>query len=166
MMQLNLPNYAFKIITDGERKQIFDEIRRKYVALTPEEWVRQNFVQYLIHEKQFPKGLIAIESVINYAPEHKVMFAGKKRGDIVAYDRSGNPLLITECKSPDIKITQDAFDQAARYNMALKVKYLVVTNGLIHYCCLMDYVKKSYEFLEEIPEYDATLSGNVIKLRT
>lgn len=146
MQQLNLPTYSFKIKSAGERKQIFDEIRKKYVALTPEEWVRQNFIRYLIYEKQFPASLIAIEMALKYNRM-------KKRGDVVIYNKSGEPVVIVECKAPDVKITQDAFDQIARYNMALKVKYLIVTNGLIHYCCLMDYEKKSYAFLEEIPLY-------------
>lgn len=146
MQQLNLPTYSFKIKSASERKQIFDEIRKKYVALTPEEWVRQNFIRYLIHEKQFPASLIAIEMTLQYNRM-------KKRGDVVVYDRSGKPVVIVECKAPDVKITQNAFDQIARYNMALMVKYLVVTNGMIHYCCSMDYEKKSFEFLEEIPLY-------------
>ena len=146
MLKLNLPTYSFKIKSIGEKKQIFDEIRKKYVALTPEEWVRQNFIRYLIHEKQFPASLIAIEMALQYNRM-------KKRGDVVVYDTSGKPVVIVECKAPDVKITQNAFDQVARYNMTLKVKYLVVTNGLIHYCCSMDYEKKSYEFLNEIPLY-------------
>ena len=116
------------------------------MALTPEEWVRQNFIRYLIHEKQFPASLIAIEMALKYNRM-------QKRGDVVVYDKSGKPLLIVECKAPNVKITQNAFDQVARYNMALKVKYLVVTNGLTHYCCSMDYPRKSYEFLDGIPMY-------------
>ena len=146
MTKLNLPEYQFKIQTVENRSQIFDAIRKKYVALTPEEWVRQNFVQYLIHEKQFPKSLIAIEMEIKYNQM-------KKRGDVVVYDKSGSPIVMIECKAPAVKITQDTFDQIARYNLVLNVKYLIVTNGLDHYCCQMDHQKQSYNFLEEIPKY-------------
>src|SRR3989337_293887 len=132
MQQLNLPIYSFKIKSEGEKKFIYDEIRKKFVSLTPEEWVRQNFIRYLIHEKQFPATLIVIEMAMKYNRM-------KKRGDVVVYDRAGKPVVIVECKAPDVKITQNAFDQVARYNMALKVKYLVATNGLTHYCCSMNY---------------------------
>jgi len=143
---LNLPIYLFKFREQDQRTQIFDSIRRKYVALTPEEWVRQNFVQYLIKEKGFPPSLIAIEMGLKYN-------GLVKRGDVVVYNKAGLPLLMVECKAPEIKITQAVFDQIARYNKVLKVKYLVVTNGLNHYCCKMEYSEENYSFIQEIPEY-------------
>ncbi len=147
MERLNLPTYLFKIKSEGQRKFIFDSIRKKYVVLTPEEWVRQNFIQYLINEKKYPSSLIAIEMALTL---NKL----SKRTDIVLFDRQGNPVIIVECKSPKVKITQDTFDQIARYNMKLKVNYLIVTNGITHYCCRMDYEKNTYSFLKEIPDYE------------
>ncbi len=144
---LNLPTYIFKTKRQGQITKIFDTIRRKYVTLTPEEWVRQNFIQYLIHEKKYPASLLAIEIPIKL---NKL----KKRGDIVAFDNKGLHVLLVECKAPEVKLTQNVFDQIARYNLSLNVKYLVVTNGLEHYCCLMDHANKSYLFLENIPTYN------------
>jgi hypothetical protein len=148
MILLNLPSYDFKIRRSGEKTMIFDVIRKKYVVLTGEEWVRQNFIQFLIHEKHFPPTLMAIEMGFKL---HQL----QKRSDIVLFNKQGNPKLIIECKAPEVKITQDAFDQAARYNMALNVDYLVVTNGFDHYCCKMDYVQKTYKFLKNIPDYSS-----------
>jgi hypothetical protein len=143
---LNLPVYFFKTKSDGQITKIFDTIRRKYVTLTPEEWVRQNFIQYLISEKKYPATLLAIEMPIRYNTL-------KKRGDIVAFNNHGAQVLMVECKAPEVRITQQVFDQIARYNLSLNIKYLVVTNGLEHYCCQMDHEKKSYLFLENIPDY-------------
>lgn len=146
MENLNLPTYSFKIKSDLQRKLIFDSIRKKYVVLTPEEWVRQNFIQYLVNEKNFPASLIAVEKKVdvNLLPQ---------RSDIVLYNSNAKPLMIVECKSTKIKITQDVFNQIARYNMVLRVPFLVVTNGLHHYCCQMDYEKQTYQFLRDIPNY-------------
>ncbi len=146
MQQLNLPLYQFKMKKDGERIQIFDAIRKKYVVLTPEEWVRQNILQYLIQEKNFPSSLIAVEAGLKYNQL-------QKRADVLVYDKSGSPFLLVECKAPEVKITQDTFDQIARYNLIFKVKYLVVTNGLNHFCCIMDYTDNSYQYLEFIPTF-------------
>jgi hypothetical protein len=146
MQQLNLPPYQFKMKKDGERIQIFDAIRKKYVVLTPEEWVRQNILQYLIQEKNFPSSLIAVEAGLKYNQL-------QKRADVLVYDKSGSPFLLVECKAPEVKITQDTFDQIARYNLIFKVKYLVVTNGLNHFCCIMDYTDNSYQYLEFIPTF-------------
>lgn len=147
MQVLNLPTYPFKLKKLGERTQIFDAIRKKYVVLTPEEWVRQNFLQYLIEEKKFPASLIAVEAGLKYNQM-------QKRMDVLVYDKQGSPHLMVECKAPEVKITQDVFDQIARYNMVFKVKYLVVTNGMNHFCCLMDYTNNSYNFLEGIPVFE------------
>jgi len=146
MENLNLPTYSFKIKSDLQRKLIFDSIRKKYVVLTPEEWVRQNFIRYLVEEKDYPASLIAVEKKVdvNLLPQ---------RSDIVLYNRNANPVMIVECKASKIKITQDVFNQIARYNMKLRVPFLVVTNGLKHFCCYMDYENKSFKFLEDIPNY-------------
>ncbi len=146
MELLNLPSYQFKLKKEGEVIKIFDAIRKKYVVLTPEEWVRQNFLQYLIQEKKFPSSLISVEAGLKYNQL-------QKRADVLVYDKSGSPFLMVECKASSVKITQDTFDQIARYNLIFKVKYLVVTNGLNHFCCLMDYTDNSYQYLEVIPAY-------------
>ncbi len=147
MQSLNLPPYQFKLKQHGLRTHIFDAVRKKYVVLTPEEWVRQNFIQFLVQEKKFPSSLIAVEAGLKYNQL-------QKRMDVLIYDKQGSPLLMVECKAPEVKITQDVFDQIARYNMVFKVKYLVVTNGLHHFCCLMDYSNNSYVYLEQIPIFE------------
>lgn len=144
--KLNLPNYHFKIIKKEEKYYIFDEIRKKNIFLTPEEWVRQHFVQYLIIEKKYPKSLIALEKEI------KVNNL-KKRFDILIFNKKGAHDIIVECKSPKVKISQETFDQIARYNLQLKAAYLIVTNGLEHYYCKMDYEKQCYVFLEDVPDF-------------
>jgi hypothetical protein len=146
IIKLNLPEYKFKIRETDKNKQIFDRFRKKFVTLTPEEWVRQNFLMYLTLEKNYPSSLLAIEAGLQ-------LYKRKKRTDIVAYNNTGKPVLIVECKAPEVKISQDVFDQIARYNMALQVNYLIVTNGLEHYCCALDYKNNSYRFLKEIPDY-------------
>lgn len=146
MDKLNLPTYNFNIKLEGQRKLIFDSIRRKFVVLTPEEWVRQNFISYLVDSKNYPRGLIAVEKKVdvNRMPQ---------RSDIVLYNNKANPLMIVECKAACVKISQDTFNQIARYNMKLQVPYLVVTNGLTHYCCRIDYETNSFKFIPEIPDY-------------
>ena len=148
MEQLNLPAFDFRLKHEGKKTQIFDSVRKKFVTLTPEEWVRQHFIRYLISEKKVPASLIAVEMGLKYIEL-------KKRSDIVIYNKEGNPILMVECKAPDVKITQDVFDQIARYNMALKVKYLALTNGISHYYCLIDHAASSYSFLEELPVYSS-----------
>ena len=144
-MTLNLPKYEFRIKNKDNQPYIFDFIRKKYYLLTPEEWVRQHFVRYLIEEKKYPKGRIGVEILVK-------INGMNKRSDIVVYDEKGNPLLIVECKRPEVAITQETFDQIARYNLQLNANYLVVTNGLQHFCCQMDFKNQNYIFLEEIPE--------------
>ena len=146
MEKLNLPTYNFNINLEGQRKLIFDSIRKKYVVLTPEEWVRQNFISYLVEDKNYPRGLIAVEKKVdvNRMPQ---------RSDIVLYNNKAEPIMIVECKAASVKISQDTFNQVARYNMKLQVPYLVVTNGLNHYCCRIDYENNSYKFVLEIPDY-------------
>ena len=144
--KLNFPAYNFRQKKIGDKLHIYDEIRKKYVCLTPEEWVRQNMIKFLMNEKGYSPGLIGVEVTIKM---NRVV----KRADIVAYNREGAPCLIVECKSPGTKITQDVFDQIARYNMQLHVNYLIITNGLEHYCCKLDYNNNSYSFLKDIPDY-------------
>jgi type I site-specific restriction endonuclease len=146
-MVLNLPQYSFRIKEKLEKKLIFDNFRRRWVALTPEEWVRQNFVQYLTEEKHFPPSLVAIERSLRINQRDF-------RTDIVLFSKTGNPLVVVECKAPEVKISQQVFDQIARYNLDLRVSYLIVTNGLSHYCCRFDQQQLSYTFLAEIPDYN------------
>jgi len=145
-MLLNLPQYTFRIKDKLDRKLIFDGFRRRWVALSPEEWVRQNFVRYLTDEKHYPATLVAIERSLR-------MNQRDFRTDIVLFSKSGNPLVVVECKAPEVKITQQVFDQIARYNLDLRVNYLIVTNGLVHYCCRFDQAQLNYTFLPEIPDY-------------
>jgi len=146
MMTLNFPTFPFKIRKEQKGEEIFDVIRKKYIVLTDEEWVRQHCILYLISEKKYPASLIAIEKGLS-------VNGLKKRTDIVAYGKDGLPKLIVECKAPHIIITNDVFDQIARYNMTLKVNYLMVTNGIQHFCCIIDHNAASYRFLEEVPDF-------------
>ena len=150
MLTLNLPKYETKITEKEGKPRIFDILRRAYVALTPEEWVRQHFVNYLISNKGYPATLMANETAIN-------LNNIKLRCDTVVYDRNLTPRVIIEYKAPDVAINQTVFAQIARYNLVLKVDYLIVSNGIKHYCCKMDYSANSYTFLQEIPEYETIL---------
>ena len=147
MQKLNLPNYNFKLKSSENKTLIFDNLRKKYLVLTPEEWVRQNFMSFLIDQKKYPPSLIALEKQI-------IINNRKKRTDILIFDKNGKHDIIVECKAPSIKITQDTFDQIARYNLKLKANYLIVTNGLEHFYCKMDFVKETYIFLKDIPDYN------------
>jgi len=146
-MQLNLPTYECRLREQNGRQQIFDVLRRRYVALTPEEWVRQHFVHYLIEHKGYPKGLLANEVELRVGEKHL-------RCDTVLYDKALHPKIIVEYKAPDIAITQKVFNQITVYNMLLHVDYLIVSNGMQHYCCQMDYEQNRYTFLSDIPNYD------------
>lgn len=145
---LNLPVFDIRTRTDGGQRQVFDPIRRKYVALTPEEWVRQHFINYLVAFKGYPVGLIAVE--------HPVLLNGMhQRVDIVAFGRVGEPQLVVECKAASIDLTQDTYAQAARYNIVLNASYLVVTNGMRHFCSKIDLVKRSFTPMSEVPLFSA-----------
>lgn len=146
MPSLNLPYYAAKISEKDGKRSIYDVVRQKFVALTPEEWVRQHFVNYLITEKSYPKDLIANEVSLT-------LNGTSKRCDTVVYDRFLTPLMVIEYKAPHIEIKQSVFDQIVRYNIIMRVKYLVVSNGINHYCCQIDYDKNTYTFINGIPEY-------------
>lgn len=152
MLSLNLPPYATKIVVRDGKNAIWDVIRRKYVALTPEEWVRQHFVHFLIGHKGYPASLLANEVALT-------LNGTSRRCDTVLYDRTLSPRMIVEYKAPHIPITQKVFDQIYRYNLVLQVDYLIVSNGLSHYCCRMDYDHQSYEFLRDVPEYKALGEG-------
>ena len=144
--KLNLPNVVLKTKLVEGTTQVFDVVRKKYFKLTLEEWVRQHFIHYLNQDKNYPLGLMGVEKIIKYNNL-------KTRADIVIYNINREPSMLVECKAPEIKITQDTFDQIARYNFSLRVKYLVVTNGIQHFCCSMDYEKPTISFLEDIPSY-------------
>ncbi len=146
MHKLNFTPYGFRIKNNENKLSIFDAVRKKFVVLTPEEWVRQHTVQFLIREKKYPISLINVEKALT-------INGLQKRYDIIIYKPNGSIDLLVECKAVNIKISQDTFDQVARYNMALKANYLMVTNGLNHYYCQIDYQKEKYHFLKELPDY-------------
>jgi hypothetical protein len=143
---LNLPSYPFKITQRDGLHFIFDEIRKKHLVLTPEEWVRQHFIRYLIKEKNFPSILLQIEGGLS-------LNQTKKRSDILVYDNLGKKIMVIECKAPSVPITQATFDQAARYNSVYKAPWLAVTNGLNHYYAKIDHVNGAFIFVEELPDY-------------
>ena len=146
MQKLNFPDYEFRFKNSENKTSIFDEIRKKFIILTPEEWVRQNVVRYLITEKKYPKSLINVEKTLKINEL-------TKRYDIVIFNSDGTINILVECKSTKIEITQTVFDQIARYNMTLKANYLMVTNGLNHYICKIDFENEKYSFLENLPNY-------------
>ena len=148
LRQLNLPDFAPRLREGKNGKhEIFDGIRKRYVRLTPEEWVRQNFLNLMVTHLGYPSSLIVVEAELTYNQM-------KKRFDILAYHAGGDPCLVVECKATSVEITQAVFDQVAMYNMTLMVGHLVVTNGLTHYSCRIDHEKRTYTFLKEIPAYE------------
>jgi hypothetical protein len=148
LVPLQLPPYPFKITDEDGQLSMFDVIRKRKIIITPEEWVRQHFVQYLINQKKYPKTLIKLEG------GHKLN-GMPKRTDIVVYNTAGEKILLVECKAPSITIDQKTFDQVARYNMAHRIKIIAVTNGLQHYYCRIDFDAGNYKFLEDLPAYEA-----------
>ncbi|MFA0963052.1 type I restriction enzyme HsdR N-terminal domain-containing protein [Roseivirga sp. BDSF3-8] len=146
MVKLNLPPYACRVERQAGKLVIFDPIRKKYLVLTPEEWVRQHFIAYLTNYLNYPQGLIRAEAGIKYNQM-------QRRSDIVVYDRSVSPLMLVECKAPEVKVSRKTFEQAAAYNKVLGAPYLIVTNGLSHFCCEIDHDKGTYDFIDAIPEY-------------
>ena len=151
---LNLPEYSFHITNVDGKEMIFDSIRRKYVKLTPEEWVRQNFIRYLVNDCGYPSGLLGVEVM---SPFNKL----KKRVDVLVHNREGRPIMIVECKAPDVPINEKVFDQIVCYNMGFKVPYLVVTNGIDHYACKIDTETNSYGFLLVLPLYEELIHSKV-----
>ena len=146
MKKLNFPVYSFRFKNSENKVSIFDEIRKKFILLTPEEWVRQHVVQFLLQDKNYPKSYINVEKLIKINDL-------SKRYDGVVFQPNGDIFLLIECKAPEVPISQQTFDQIARYNLVLKAKYLMVTNGLNHYFCQMDFENEKYVFLKELPEY-------------
>ena len=153
MLELNLPPFDKKITKKDDKPFILDVIRRQHVALTPEEWVRQHFVHFLINHKGYPLSLMANEVQLK-------LNGMSRRCDTVVYDRMLTPRVIVEYKAPTVDITQKVFDQICRYNLVLQVDYLIVSNGLAHYCCQLDYATRSYRFLRDIPEYSSVVGDN------
>jgi|WetSurMetagenome_2_1015567.scaffolds.fasta_scaffold96484_2 hypothetical protein len=150
MLRLNFPEYSFRITEKNGKPSVFDPVRKKYVALTPEEWVRQHVIQFLEKEKLVPLSLISVETEIQ-------LFNTKKRFDIVVNDRNGKPLLLVECKAPSVAVSQDVMDQAVRYNFVLQVGFLMLTNGLQHVLIHVDTVEKSYNLIHDLPSFQEML---------
>ena len=150
MQKLNLPEYSFRYKNSGEKVFIFDSLRKKFVRLTPEEWVRQNFLQFLISEKKYSPSLLTVEAAVN-------INGNTQRADLIVFNRRAEPILVAEFKAPEVKISQQTFDQIARYNMQLKVNFLIVSNGMQHYCCRLNFEENTYAFLPEIPGFDEIL---------
>ena len=146
MQQLNFPVCSFKFKSKENKYSIFDIVRKKYVHLTKEEWVRQHVIHFLVYYKHYPVSLMAIEKKLT-------VYGLTKRTDILVYDQHGIPYLIVECKAPDVNINQEVFDQIARYNLELNAQFLMVTNGMDNFYCKMNHVDKIYRFLESIPNY-------------
>lgn len=151
-MELNLPSFNFTIKEENGKLYILDNIRKRFVKLTPEEEVRQRFVAMLISAKGYPAGRIGNEISLS-------LNGTKRRCDTLIFDNLGNPCAIIEYKAPDIIITQEVFNQITRYNYVFKVKYIIVSNGLQHFCCKIDYLNNSYTFLKDIPEYSTIINN-------
>ena len=145
MQSLNFQPYQFRFKNSENKVAIFDEVRKKFIILTPEEWVRQHVVHYLMKEKNYPKSWVNVEKQIK-------INGLTKRYDVVVFNPDGSIYILVDCKAPEIKINQNTFDQIARYNMVIKAQYLMVTNGLEHYFCQMDYKNEKYHFLQELPQ--------------
>jgi hypothetical protein len=146
LKKLNFPTYSFRFKNSENKTAIFDEIRKKFILLTPEEWVRQHTVQFLLQDLKYPKSYINVEKLIKINTLNK-------RYDIVVFQPNGEIFLLIECKAPEVAISQQTFDQIARYNLTLKAKYLMLTNGINHYFCQMDFEHEKYIFLKELPSY-------------
>lgn len=146
MQKLNFPAYTFRFKNSENKVAVFDEIRKKFVVLTPEEWVRQHVVRFLLSDKSYPKSYINVEKVLK-------INGITKRYDAVVFKPDGSIFLLIECKAPEVPISQNTFDQIARYNMTLKADYLMVTNGLNHYFCQMDFENEQYQFLRDLPDF-------------
>lgn len=152
MLQLNLPKYNFRIKKQDEKLLIFDSQRKRYVALSPEEWVRQHFIRFLIEEKEYPAAYLAVEKQLN-------MNGMKKRCDAILYNNNAKPIMIIELKAPNVPISQATFDQVAVYNAKLKVNLLMISNGIEHYCCRVNTETARYEFFSGIPNYNLIINS-------
>jgi hypothetical protein len=151
MPDLNLPDAGLRTTERDGKTVVYDPVRQKYVRLTPEERVRQTFLAYLTGVLNVPPGLVAVEQAVDVSGQ-------TQRADLVVFDRHGRPLLLVECKAPDVRIRQKTFDQSARYNAALQAPYLVVTNGIDHYACRIDLDAHDYTFLDDLPDYETLLA--------
>ena len=147
MTQLNLPPADLRLSQREGQTYVFDTLRRRYIRLTPEEWVRQHFVHFLINHKGYPQEMLANEVSLS-------LNSTTKRCDTVLYDTEAHPHMIIEYKAPHIALSQRVFDQISRYNIVLRVPYLIVSNGLEHYCCQVDYEAQTYQFLRDIPSFN------------
>lgn len=147
--ELNLPDWPVRVRRDADMLRIWDRLRRKWVALTPEEYVRQRFTAWLIEHRHYPEALMNNEVALD-------LNGTRRRCDTLVFDRRGGHFMIVEYKAPDVNITQEVFDQIARYNMVFRAYYLTVSNGLNHYCCRMDYGKGTYSFVREVPDYQCS----------
>ena len=143
---LNFPQFSLKIKEDQNQRFIYDEVRKKYLVLTPEEWVRQHVIHYIIKEKGYPKSLIKLEGGLK-------LNSLSKRTDVVVYNNEGGKILLIECKEPSVKITQKTFDQIARYNIVHKIPLLFVSNGMEHFTCKIDFTEQNYTFVENLPHF-------------
>ena len=146
MLPLNFPSYTFRFKSSENKQQIFDIIRKKFVSLQPEEWVRQHVIHFLTMDKKYPTSLINVEKTLS-------LNGLKKRYDVVVFNPDGSIHILVECKSPNIKISQVVFDQIARYNLKMQSEYVMVTNGLDHFYCKMNYEEEKYSFLRQIPDF-------------
>lgn len=152
MNLLQFPQYPFKLRGEAGAEEMWDEIRRKWVVCTPEEWVRQHCIRFMVEACGYPPGLLAVEKGLK-------VNGLSRRTDVVVYSRQQQPILIVECKAPEVALSQATFDQVARYNLTLRVPYLLITNGLSHYCCKVDFESNSYSFLREIPRYEELVNS-------
>ena len=149
-LRLNLPTFEINTRIENGQRQVFDGVRKRFVALTPEEWVRQHFVNYLLEYKGYPPGLLSIE--------HPVLVNGmQQRADIVVFKRDGSPLVVIECKAPSVVVTKETYAQAARYNLSIKAPILMVTNGINHFCSLINLESKAFKPVLEIPRYEMAI---------
>jgi len=148
MQKLNFPSYSFRFKNSENKVAIFDPIRKKFIILSPEEWVRQHVVQFLVEEKKYPKSHINVEKLLKVNDL-------KKRYDVVVFNPDGSIKVLVECKAPEIKISQTTFDQIARYNLTLKAEFLMLTNGHNHYFCKMEFENEKYQFLSELPIFES-----------
>ena len=146
MQPLNLPDHGVKLRHDADGDRVWDPLRKKWLVCTPEEWVRQHVLNHLLHDLGCPASLTSLE--------HTISLNGlTKRADIVVHGRDGKPLLLVECKAPYVKVDQKVFEQASRYNLVFRVPFLMVTNGLTHYCCRLDLANGTVDFLAKVPMY-------------
>ena len=152
MIELNFPSYPFRISREGDQHRIFDPVRRKFVALTLEEWVRQHVIRFLIDERSVPASLISVEGSLK-------VYRTPRRYDVAVFNREGKPMLVVECKAPSVKLSQETVDQVVRYNMALKAGYLMVTNGLEHFLFWMEEKDGSFRQVRTLPHFEELGSG-------